>query len=81
VVEFERSAEEQPLETRAFVSVEDDTSRSYTSISVAMADPALRAQVVEMAKRELRAWRERYSRYEELSQYFAAMEQAEKAAA
>jgi len=80
-VQFERGAEQEPLETRAFVSVVEDDSRGYTSVTVAMADPELRRQVVENALRELRTWRQRYAHYEELAQMFAALDAVDKAAA
>lgn len=69
----------EPVEAkpvRAFVSVTRDDDRSYTSVSHALADPALRQQVLMAALRELEAWRERYAELVELAQVFAAIEEA-----
>lgn len=62
---------------RAFVHVEQKGVESYVPLSVAMGDKALRAQVVKRALEELVVWRERYRSYDELSELFIAIEQAE----
>ncbi len=64
---------------RAFVHVrhEGDAESVYTSVSVALQDPLLREQVLEQARREIVAWRERYSGYQELADVFAAIDESE----
>lgn len=64
---------------RAFVSVERDEDRSYTSLAHAMSDAELRAQVLEQAWRELEAWRQRHAELVELAEIFAAIDQARAA--
>lgn len=74
VVDVSRSNVEPPKPTRAFVSVERQGSRSYVGVQTAMSDADLRRQVLERAKAELRAFRERYSDLQELAAIFAAMD-------
>lgn len=72
---------EEPKVTRAFVSVTDeDDERQYTSVSVALTDPVLRAQVLEQATRELAAFEAKYSELEELAPVFEAFAQVMVAA-
>lgn len=72
-VEIPTGAGREPMQTRAFVSVEDG-GRHYTSTVVAMGNPALRQQVVQAAMRELKVWRERYKDYQELARVFEAVD-------
>lgn len=74
VVDVSRSNVEPPKPTRAFVSVERQGCRSYVGVQTAMSDADLRRQVLERAKAELRAFRERYSDLQELAAIFAAMD-------
>jgi len=74
-VEVEQSQRSEPI--RAFVSVVRDEDRSYTSVSHALADPALRQQVLQSALRDLVAWRDRYAELTELAQVFAAIDEAQ----
>ena len=61
---------------RAFVSVDRQGERSYTSTVHAMTDADLRAQVLATAWRELLALREKYAGLEELARIFAAVDEA-----
>jgi hypothetical protein len=74
-VVIERS-DEEAVPIRAFVSVKRDEDRSYTSTVDALADPVLRAQVVEQAFRELEAWRKRHAELIEFARIFAEIDQA-----
>lgn len=65
---------------RAFVNVERDSDRSYTSTVHAMSDRDLRKQVIERAYAELEAWRKRYAELSELARLFEAIDQARDAA-
>jgi hypothetical protein len=62
---------------RAFVVVKDDEGdQSYESVTVALADPSKRAQVLSRARRELEAWRDRYAELEEFAAVFSAIDSA-----
>jgi hypothetical protein len=76
-VVIDRGEESTPI--RAFVSVKRDEDRSYTSTVHALSDPALRAQVVEQAFRELEAWRRRHAELIEFARVFAEIDQARSA--
>lgn len=67
---------EQTLSSRvrAFVVVNRDGEDSYTSISVALNDPALRQQVLARAKGELEAWRTRYKDLTEFAEIFSVVD-------
>ena len=69
-----------PRIVRAFVHLQDDEAGPiYTSISVAMGDPAMREQVLRRAWQELEGWRRRYSEYDELAKVFSAIDEVAKA--
>lgn len=68
------AAEASPI--RAFVSVERDADRSYTSTFHALADPELRRQVVASAWRELEAWQKRHAELVEFAGIFAQIDKA-----
>lgn len=59
---------------RAFVSVQRDEDRSYTSVAHALASPDLRAQVVAQAWADLEAWHRRYAELAEFAKFFAMIE-------
>jgi hypothetical protein len=63
---------------RAFVSVQRDGERSYTSMAHAMSDADLRKQVLERAMSELQNWRSRYKDLQELAQVYAAIDQTQE---
>jgi hypothetical protein len=64
---------------RAFVSVQRDEDRSYTSIGHALSDDDLRAQVLASAWAELEAWRRRHAELIELAKVFAVIDKARPA--
>jgi hypothetical protein len=66
------SGEQVPI--RAFVNVQRDEDRSFTSVAQAMSDEDLRAQVVGRAWAELEAWRKRYGELVEFAQLFVAID-------
>ncbi len=65
---------------RAFtrITLEEDHDATYTHITVAMEDPALREQVLARAERELESWRKRYADLEEFASVCRAIEQVAK---
>ena len=63
--------------TRAFVHVRTNDHKAYTSVTRAMSDKDLRAQVVRRALDELNGWRQRYRNYKELAAVFAALDEVE----
>lgn len=66
----------EPGPIRAFVSVERDNDRSYTSTAHALADDDLRRQVIGQAWRELEAWRKRHAELIEFAKVFTEIDQA-----
>jgi hypothetical protein len=75
-VDVSRSNVEPPKPMRAFVSVDRQGERSYTSTAHAMSDEQLRRQVLERAFAEMEAWRNRYAELTEFARIFAAIDQA-----
>lgn len=67
---------EEPASVRAFVSVERDSDRAYTSTAHALADDDLRRQVIGQAWRELEAWRKRHAELIEFGKLFTEIDQA-----
>lgn len=57
---------------RAFVQIEREGESAYTATADALADPALRRQVLNRAARELELWEHRYRELAELSEVFVA---------
>lgn len=78
-VDISRSNVLSPQPIRAFVSVDRQGVRSYTSTVHAMTDAELRAQVLATAWRELLQLREKYAGLEELARIFAAVDEARPA--
>lgn len=66
--------EESKRPFRAFVHVSDEDGRRYMSTAEVMSDGSLRALVLKRAWEELRDWKERYARYQELAEVFAALD-------
>ena len=67
----------EPVKTiRAFVSVEREGRRSYTSTVVALSDQELRKQVIEKAWADLEAWRQRHAELVEFARIFTAIDEA-----
>ncbi len=73
-IDVSTSNVEPPKTIRAFVSVERDNVRSYTSTMVAMSDAELRKQVVQKAWADLEAWRNRHAELTEFARIFTAMD-------
>lgn len=66
----------EPKLIRAFVSVERDGERSYTSTLHAMSDAELRRQVVRQAFLDFEALRKKHAELSELAGIFEAIDQA-----
>lgn len=66
---------EPPKAIRAFVSVEREGVRSYTSTVHALSDADLRKQVIARAWADLEGWRQRHADLTEFGRIFAAMDQ------
>lgn len=64
---------------RAFVNVDVEGERGYTSTFTAMSSEALRKQVLERAFNELEAWRQRHQELSELARIFAAIDETRPA--
>lgn len=77
VIVPKHSGGEAPI--RAFVSVERDADRSYTSVHHALSDKELRVQVLRQAWADLEAWRQRNAELVEFAEIFAMIDQARDA--
>ncbi|MET3837512.1 hypothetical protein ABIB58_002868 [Brevundimonas sp. UYEF29] len=73
-IDVTHSNVEPPKTIRAFVSVEREGQRSYTSTVHALSDADLRRQVVAKAWADLEAWRERHRELTEFARIFSAMD-------
>lgn len=73
-IDVTHSNVEPPKTIRAFVSVEREGQRSYTSTVHALSDADLRRQVVAKAWADLEAWRERHRDLTEFARIFSAMD-------
>jgi hypothetical protein len=71
MVTVEVETDNEPIVTRAFVSISDSTE--YTTIEAAMSDEDMRAQLLMQAKKELRSFKQKYAQLKELSQVFEAI--------
>lgn len=80
-VVVETETEEGPIDFRAYVSIagddaeEDEPPRRYMVIERAMREHG--EEVLEIALRELKAFRERYATLKQLSEVFAAIDAVE----
>lgn len=73
--------EERPTEpVRAFVSMRAEEGRRYRSTIDVLRDPVSREQMLDEARGELSAWREKYKALEELSDVFAVVDAQHQAA-
>lgn len=70
------SNKEDEIPIRAFVNVQREEDRSYTSVIDAMADPDLRAQVVAQAWKELESWEKRHAELVEFGAVFSAIKES-----
>ena len=79
VVVVAAAEDEEPFKpVRAFVTVGDDDEaqpRTFTHIRAAMRDDGLREQVLARARKEVRAWRQRYDGFREFSELFAVIDE------
>lgn len=75
-IDVVKSNLEPPKPIRAFVSVERQGERSYTSTAHALSDAELRKQVLDRAWADLEAWRQRHAELTEFAKIFAAIDQA-----
>lgn len=66
----------EPVPIRAFVNVQRDEDRSFTSTFHALSDVDLRAQVIASAWRELEAWRRRHAELVEFARIFTEIDKA-----
>lgn len=73
-IDVSRSNIEPAKPIRAFVSVERQGERSYTSTVHALSDAELRKQVLEKAWADLEAWRQRHADLTEFARIFAAID-------
>ncbi len=71
-VTVEIETDDEPIITRAFVSVSDDPV--YTTIESAMADDDMRESLLGQAKRELKSFKVKYAQLKELANVFAAID-------
>ena len=65
---------ERPREVRAFVVVKQEQRQAYTATVVALADDAMRQQVVARALAEAQQWKRRYQELQELAEVFEAID-------
>jgi hypothetical protein len=68
--------DQEPSAVRAFVNIERDNERTYTSTVDALSDPDLRRQVIASAWKELESWRNRHAELIEFGKIFAEIDQA-----
>lgn len=76
VIDVTHSNVEPPKATRAYVSVQRESGRSYVATQTAMSDVELRRQVLDRAWAELEAFRRKYGDMQELAKVFAAMDRS-----
>jgi hypothetical protein len=74
-IDVTRSNIEPPKPIRAFVSVEREGVRSYTSTVHAMSDVDLRRQVLAKAFADLEVWRQKHADLVEFARIFAAIDE------
>lgn len=74
-IDIQTSNIEPAKPIRAFISVEREGVRSYTSTVHALSDADLRKQVIQRAWADLEAWRQRHADLTEFGRIFAAMDQ------
>lgn len=76
VVTIDGKSQATPI--RAFVNVGDGEERGYTSVSLAMGDEIMRAQVIARAWKELEDWRKRYEDLLEFSKLFEVIDEVKQ---
>jgi hypothetical protein len=80
-VRLEVQPDRPPINVRAFVSLADDrvAGGGYRPITVVLADPSQRAQLLRTAVQELGALQKKYAQLSELAQVFAALDDVQVA--
>ena len=73
-IDTSRSNIESSAPRRLFINVIEQGEQHYVSMSRVMSSKELRAQVLEKAKDDLRAWRKRYADLTELASIFAVID-------
>lgn len=76
VIDVTHSNVEPQKTTRAYVSVQRESGRSYVATQTAMSDIDLRRQVLERAWSELEMFRRKYGDMQELAKVFEAMDRS-----
>lgn len=79
VIDVSRSNVGAAKPIRAFVSVERNGERSFTSTIHALSDKELRRQVLQRAWADLEAWRQRHAELVEFAKVFSAMDEVREA--
>ncbi len=74
VVPAENDPPFEPVRAFVCVSGSDEKPRSFTHICAAMRDEDLRKSVIKQARKELEAWRKRYSDLESFADVFAVID-------
>ena len=72
MITVEVETADEPIVTRAFVSVTDDTA--YTTIKAAMDDDDMRESLLDQARKDLKSFKSKYSQLKELAVIFEAID-------
>lgn len=78
IVKIQVAYKSEPIRTRAFVNIEQETGRrkaQFLRIDTAMADMEYKSIVLANAIQELREFRKKYEAYTELAQIFVAIDE------
>lgn len=83
IVEVPTTSEESGTYTvavpqRQVESIEEDGQRVYKTINDIMADPVLRARLLEEALAKLKLWKDRYKNLTELAEVYSAIDHVTK---
>ncbi len=70
----ETTTAQEPVMVRAFIGVMEDQKPVYVGLSRVLSDAELRVQMLDNAKADLMAFRNKYNSLEELSAIFTAIE-------
>ncbi len=74
LVVHETTTAQEPVMVRAFIGVMEDQKPVYVGLSRVLSDAELRVQMLDNAKADLMAFRNKYNSLEELSAIFTAIE-------
>lgn len=75
LVVVEIAAKPVEVPTRAFVSVQADAKRFFTTVVTAMQEPVMRDQVLHQAWQDLQAWRKKYAGLKEFAAIISAIDE------